>query len=220
MKAKDVLKILGISRPTLHKYAKEGRIKINEKLQSNFYDYDEDSVYSLIGKRKIKSKRKIISYARVSTQNQKEQLKEQNQRLYDSCISRGIALDMQFFDIKSGMSSDRKQFQEMIKLIIKGEIELIVIENKDRLVRFGYDILETIFRYFGTKILVLNNVLENKTYEQELTDDLISIIHYFSMKQYSHRRKLNKLRKQLEKDLKENVNKNDLLITSIVNKSK
>lgn len=57
---------------------------------------------------------------------------------------------------------------------------------------------------FGTKILVLNDVLENKSYEQELTEDLISIIHYFTMKNYSHRRKLNKLRKEIEKS-KENV---------------
>lgn len=75
---------------------------------------------------------------------------------------------------------------------------MVVIENKDRLVRFGYEILEQIFKYFGCTILVLNDVLENKTYEQELTDDLISIIHYFTMKSYSHRRKLNKIRKELE----------------------
>lgn len=96
------------------------------------------------------------------------------------------------------MSSDRKDFQEVLRLIIKGEVELLVIENKDRLVRFGYEILESIFKYFGTKILVLNDILENKSYEQELTEDLISIIHYFAMKNYSHRRKLNKLRKELE----------------------
>lgn len=54
------------------------------------------------------------------------------------------------------------------------------------------------FKYFGCKIIVLNDVLENKNYEQELTEDLISIIHYFSMKNYSHRRKLNKLIKELE----------------------
>lgn len=96
------------------------------------------------------------------------------------------------------MTSDRKDFQEVVRMIIQGEVELLVIENKDRLVRFGYEILESIFKYFGTKILVLNDILENKSYEQELTEDLISIIYYFTMKNYSHRRKLNKLRKELE----------------------
>lgn len=96
------------------------------------------------------------------------------------------------------MTSDRKEFQDVIRMIIQGEVELLVLENKDRLVRFGYEILEQIFKYFGCKILVLNDILENKTYEQELTEDLISIIHYFTMKNYSHRRKLNKLRKEIE----------------------
>ena len=66
------------------------------------------------------------------------------------------------------------------------------------------------FKYFGTSILVLNNDEFNKTYEQELTDDLIAIIHYFSMKSYSHRRKLNKLRKELELSEKENKQPNNI----------
>ena len=198
MKANQVLKILGISRSTLYRYKRDGIIKTSAKFNDNFYEYDDDSVYALIGQKKQKKDKKIISYARVSTQNQKKQLVEQNQRIYDSCISRGLQLDQQFSDIKSGMTSDRKEFQEVLQMIIRGDVELLVIENKDRLVRFGYEILEQIFKYFGTKILVLNDILENKSYEQELTEDLISIIHYFTMKNYSHRRKLNKLRKELE----------------------
>lgn len=198
MKAREVLKILGITQQTLWNYAKSGKVKIKSKLSRSYYDYDDDSVYALIGQKKEKKDKKIISYARVSTQNQKRQLVEQNQRIYDSCVSRGLTLDQQFSDIKTGMSADRKQFQEVLQLIIRGEVELLVLENKDRLVRFGYEILEQMFKYFGCKILVLNDILENKTYEQELTEDLISIIHYFTMKNYSHRRKLNKLRKELE----------------------
>ena len=198
MKAKEVLKLLGITQQTLWNWSKSGKIKVVSKLSRTYNEYDNDSVYALIGQKSKKKNRLVISYARVSTQKQKKQLDEQNQRIYDSCISRGLKLDKQFSDIKSGMSNDRKDFQEILRLIIQGEVELLIIENKDRLVRFGYEILEQIFKYFGTKILVLNDILENKTYEQELTEDLISIIHYFIMKNYSHRRKLNKLRKELE----------------------
>ena len=198
MKAKEVLKLLGITQQTLWNWSKSGKIKVVSKLSRTYNEYDDDSVYALIGQKSKKKNRLVISYARVSTQKQKKQLDEQNQRIYDSCISRGLKLDKQFSDIKSGMSNDRKDFQEILRLIIQGEVELLIIENKDRLVRFGYEILEQIFKYFGTKILVLNDILENKTYEQELTEDLISIIHYFTMKNYSHRRKLNKLRKELE----------------------
>ena len=199
MKAKDVLKILNISRITLMKYLKLGYISAI-KLPNGQYDYNDATVYAFIGQKKEKKNKKIISYSRVSTQNQKSQLKEQTQRIYNSCVSKGIKLDEQIEDIKSGMSSDRKGFNYVCQEIIKGNVELLVIENKDRLLRFGYEIFEDFFKYFGTKILVLNDTLENKTYEQELTEDLISIIHYFTMKSYSHRRKLNKLRKELENE--------------------
>ena len=198
MKANKVLKVLGISRSTLYRYKKDGIIKIKTKFNDNFYEYDDDSVYRLLGD-STKSKNKlIVSYARVSTQNQKKQLVEQNQRIYESCISRGLKLDKQFSDIKSGMSADRQEFQELLNDIIRNKIDTVVIENKDRLVRFGYEILEYVCKCHGCKILVLNDILENKSYEQELTEDLISIIHYFTIKNYSHRRKLNKLRKELE----------------------
>ena len=197
MKAKEVRSILGITQQTLYNWTKEGKIKF-QKISDHLNIYDDNSVYALIGNKQNKKNRKIISYSRVSTQNQKEQLKEQTQRIYDSCISRGIKLDKQLEDIKSVMSEDRPAFQELIQMVIKNEVELVVIENKDRLIRFGYSTVESIFKYFGTKIMVLNDTIENKTYEQELTEDLISIIHYFTMKSYSHRRKLNKLRKDLE----------------------
>ena len=180
-----------------NKYVKEGTIKVT-KMKNGYYNYDDDSVYAFIGLKKKKHNSKIISYARVSNQNQKEQLKAQSNRIYESCISKGIVLDEQIEDIKSGMSFDRKGFDKLCQEVIRGNVEMIVIENKDRLIRFGYSTVESIFKYFGTKIMVLNDTIENKTYEQELTEDLISIIHYFTMKSYSHRRKLNKLRKDLE----------------------
>ena len=198
MKANKVLKVLGISRSTLYRYKKDGIIKIKTKFNENFYEYDDDSVHRLLGDSTKSKNELIVSYARVSTQNQKKQLVEQNQRIYESCISRGLKLDKQFSDIKSGMSADRQEFQELLNDIIRNKIDTVVIENKDRLVRFGYEILEYVCKCHGCKILVLNDILENKSYEQELTEDLISIIHYFTMKNYSHRRKLNKLRKELE----------------------
>ena len=209
MKAKDVLKILDVTRATLCKYVREGIIKVNKK-GNGYYDYDEDSVYAFIGQKKTKHNTKIISYSRVSTQNQKNQLKEQTQRIYNSCTNKGITLDEQIEDIKSGMSFDRPGFDKLCQEVIKGNVKLIVIENKDRLVRFGFEMFEKFFKYFGTDILVLNKDELNKTYEQELTEDLISIIHYFSMKSYSHRRKLNKLRKELELSEKKEQQSTDI----------
>ena len=201
MKANEVLKILGITRPTLTKYVKTGLIKINV-LPTGRYNYDDNSVFSFIGQKIKKRGESVISYARVSTQSQKKQLIEQNKRIYESCISRGLDLEKQYSDIKSGMNADRKEFQEVCERIIKGEISLLVIENKDRLTRFGFDLLEQFFKYFGTKILILNDEISNKSYEEELTEDLIFTINYFTEKTPYHRKILNKLRKELENDKK------------------
>ena len=199
MKSSEVLKKLGVTRTTLCEYVKKGVIKVTKK-KNGQYDYDEQSVYEFLGMKFEKKNKVNVSYSRVSTQSQKEQLKEQTLRIYNSCILRGIKLEEQIEDIKSGMDASRKGFQKLIERVIKGEIGLLVIENKDRLTRFNFDTLEYIFKYYGTQIVVLNDSLDNKTYEQELTEDLISIIHYFTMKSYSHRGKLNKIRKELEED--------------------
>lgn len=84
---------------------------------------------------------------------------------------------------------NRNQFNQLLDMVINNEINTVIIENKDRLVRFGFDLIETIFTKHGTNIVIVSEA-ENKTYEQELTDDLISIIHYYSMKSYNNRRKL------------------------------
>ena len=203
MKAKEVLKLLNITRVTLCTYVRKGLIKVT-KTPTGQYIYNDEDVYSFIGLKKKRNNKLIISYSRVSTQSQKNQLKEQTNRIYNSCINLGITLDEQIEDIKSGMSYDRKGFQRLCQLVIEGKVQLIIIENKDRLIRFGFEIFEQFFKYFGTTIKILNDNIENKTYEQELTEDLISIIHYFTMKSYSHRRRLNKLRKELENETKHN----------------
>lgn len=207
MKSCEVLEKLGITRVTLCDYVKRGVIKATKK-KNGQYDYDEASVYEFLGMKFEKKNKVNISYSRVSTQSQSEQLKEQTLRIYNSCISRGIELEEQIEDIKSGMDANRKGFQKLLERVIKGEVGLVVVENKDRLTRFNFDTLEYIFKYYGTQIVVLNDSLDNRTYEQELTEDLISIIHYFTMKSYSHRRKLNKIRKELEEGQK-NGNKNN-----------
>lgn len=195
MKAKDVLKILQITRPTLSKYVKDGTIQTRSK-HNGQYVYDDESVYAFVGLKTKKTKRINVIYARTSNPP-KRYTEEQANRVLNYCTSNGITIDRQILDVKSGMNFQRDGLSELIQLIVKCKVELIVIENKDRLCRFGFDLFEQFCKYYKTKILVVNDISE-KSYEQELTEDLISIIHYFSMKSYSHRRKLNKLQRDIE----------------------
>lgn len=194
MKANEVRKILGVTQKTINAYVKSG--KLNPLVvNSHHYEYDRDEVYSLIKK----SKERInVTYARVSLPKQKKDLETQNERLYDFALRNGYTIKEQLQDVKSGMAfSERKNFMKLIDMVTEDTVEYVIVENKDRLTRFGFELLREVFKRHGTTIIVMSE-MENKSYEQELTDDLISIIHYYSMKSYSNRRKLHNAEKALK----------------------
>ena len=129
---------------------------------------------------------------------QKGDLERQKERLYSYAISNAYTISKQFSDIKSGMEFEkRKDFMNLLNMVCENRIKTVIVENKDRLVRFGFNLLEEVFKLHGTEIVVISET-PNKSYEQELTDDLISIIHYYSMKSYSNRRKFNNAEKVLK----------------------
>lgn len=196
MNIKEVRQILKVTNRTICNYVRSGKIRFT-KINERHYIYNDEDVYKMIGK---KTEIRInVTYARVSLNKQKKDLINQSERIYSYAISSGIPIARQYEDIKSGMNfNDRKQFNLLINEIIDKKIGTIVVENKDRLCRFGFDLFENFCKQFKTQIVVASEV-ESKTYEQELTDDLISIVHYFSMKSYSNRRKLNKIRLELLK---------------------
>lgn len=193
MKAKEVKELLNVTQKTLNNYIKNGKLRVN-KINTHNYDYNSDDVYNILGKHK---ERINVTYSRVSLHKQKNDLISQTERLYNFSISNGYKITKQYKDIKSGMSFDRKEFNNLLNEITLYKIDKIIIENKDRLCRFGFDLLESLCKKYGTEIIVTSDV-ENKSYEQELTDDLLAIIHYFSMKSYSNRRKINKLKECFE----------------------
>jgi predicted site-specific integrase-resolvase len=196
MKAKEVKKILEITQPTLSYYVTHNMIRVS-KINPYHYIYNDQDVLAMAGKAQEATVRYNVTYSRVSLPKQKNDLVSQKQRLYNFAISSGIKIEKELSDVKSGMNfSDRKDFNMLLSEVITGKIDTVVIENKDRLARFGFELIEKLFGSFNTKIIVVSNA-DNISYEQELTQDLISIIHHFSMKSYSNRRKLNKLKQDL-----------------------
>ena len=196
MKAKDVLRILNITHKTLGNYVKNGRLN-PVRINSNHYEYDAEEVYAILGKNK---ERYNVSYSRVSNRRYKDELKIQTQKLYDFAISNGFQLKEQIEDIKSGLKfSDRKGFVTLLKKVINYEVKNVFVENEDRLTRFGFSLIKLLFEQYGTKIVVLSEEM-NRTYEQELMDDLLHVIEYYSMKPISDKKKLNDAAKALKQD--------------------
>ena len=201
MKAKEVLKILCISRPTLTKYVKTGVIKAT--LQTNGdYDYDEESVLKKSGI--DTTLRKCIIYGRVSTQKQKKDLENQLQILTEFANSNGYCVDKVYSDIASGLTFDRENFQKILFEVLDRKVKTLIIRDKDRLSRVSFEMWKSLFRNFNCEIIVMNELQNNKSEEQEIFEDIISMIHCFSMRMYSLRRK--KKIQLVEEDLKNELN--------------
>lgn len=184
MKAAEVLKVLRISRGTLSKYVKEGRIKTLPSCTS-WNEYDDNDVYSLINKKE----RKILIYARVSTSKQKQDLENQIESIKLYSAAKGYKISGIYKDIASGISFDkRNDFIEMLNLILNNEVEKVIISYKDRLSRIGFDLFKKLFSAFGCNIEVMYESSDKTTDEKEIFEEIISLLHCYSMKMYSKRR--------------------------------
>lgn len=184
MKSYDVLRILGISRPTLTKYVKNGTIRTT-KLSNGRYEYNEEDVYKFLNK---DCKRKTVIYARVSTKNQKKDLNNQINMLKQFCFDSGYVLNGIYSDIASGISfENRKDFFKLLEEIINGKVERVIITYKDRLSRVGFELFYHLFLRFNTQIIVMSEIGSNKLDSEEIFEEIISLLHCYSMKLYSKR---------------------------------
>ncbi len=186
MKTKDVLRILGITRPTLTKYVKNGTIGITE-LPNGRYDYNEEDVYKFLNK---DCKRKTVIYARVSTNKQKKDLENQIDMLKQFCFMNGYTLNGIYSDIASGISfENRNDFFKLLDEVIAGKVDKVVISYKDRLSRVGFELFEHLFLRFNTQIIVVSDIGNSKLDSEEIFEEIVSLLHCYSMKLYSNRNK-------------------------------
>jgi predicted site-specific integrase-resolvase len=172
LKPKEVCQKLGISYCTLQSYVKKGYIQ-PVILQSGKWRFREEDVEKLMG---IVRKRKVILYARVSSNTQKDYLINQVKYLEEDVKE----YDQVITDVGSSLNMKRKGFIKLLRMILNNEVSKIVIAYPDRLVRFGFEIIEEICKAHNCEIVVLNK--EDKTPEQEVIEDLISILVSFSGK--------------------------------------
>lgn len=185
MQPKEVMQILHITRPTLSSYVKSGKLKVTRKANGR-YDYDAESVYNLLNK---DVERKTYIYARVSTPKQKADLKNQVDMLKQFCFMNGYAISGIFQDIASGISFEkRKEFFTMLDDIIAGRVKRVVIAYKDRLSRVGFDLFYYLFQKYHCEIIVMSEVGSEKLDSQEIFEEIIGLLHCYSMKLYSSRR--------------------------------
>ena len=192
VKGKEIKQVLGLSNQALYERKKKNTIKHKTVDGVHFYWLSENP------NTEIKINDLNVIYCRVSNTKQKSDLDRQELILKEYAISTGYKPDYVFKDIASGMNENRNDFNKLLSLVFEKKVNKIFVSYKDRLTRFGFNYFENIFKLFNTEIVVVN-LTKEEDFQGELTQDLISIIHHFSMKMYSNRRKqLNELKRQLE----------------------
>lgn len=192
IKLQDMANRLGVSIKTLQRWDREG-ILVAKRTPTNRRYYTEDQYLSYVGKSQPKGL--ILAYTRVSSRNQLDDLTSQIEFLKQFVNAKGEILDEVISDIGSGLNYNRKNWNKLLlDYVAKGLVSKIYITYKDRFVRFGFEWFERFCNYYNCEIVVVKN--ETTSPQQELVDDLISIIHVFSCRIYS----LRKYKKGLKED--------------------
>ena len=189
-KPKEMAEKLGVTVRTLQKWDCSGKLPAYRTPTNRRY-YTEEQYLAYIGADRAKD-RKVVAYARVSTRNQKDDLKNQVQFIQTFANGKGIILDETIEDFGSGLDYKRKKWLELLEAVDRNEIGTIFVTYKDRFIRFGYDYFEHFCRNHQTKLIALNN--KESSPVQELIDDLVSIIHVFSSRLYGLRKYQSKIK--------------------------
>lgn len=191
-------KLIARTPQTLRNWDNSGKLKPHHTGAGGYRYYSHEQLKELL-KIKDDSKDKIIiGYCRVSSNKQKDDLQRQidNMKLYLETLKKPYEI---IYDIGSGINYSKKGIRDLIKRITANQVEKIVVLYKDRLLRFGYELVEYMANLYGCEIEVIDNT--EKTEEQELVEDLIQIVTVFSCRLQGKR--ANKARKMIQELVEE-----------------
>ena len=176
---KKVTEILGVTAQTLRNWDKEGKLKPSYVKSNGYRYYSEDSILSYTQERKTKKNLNVVGYARVSSKKQSEDLERQINNLNTYISSKYDSFDI-ITDIGSGINYNKPGLKKLIEKINKKEVDLIIVLYKDRLLRFGFELVEYFAELNNVKIEILDKTDKNQ--DEELVEDLLQIITVFSCK--------------------------------------
>jgi len=170
-------KLAGKSIQTLRLWDNEGKLKPHHKTDGGHRYYSEQQINQVFQVPLIKKNKKVVGYCRVSSNKQKDDLERQIENVKTYMIAKGYQFEI-ITDIGSGINYNKKGLNQLIDMITNSEVEKIIALYKDRLLRFGFEIIENLCNKYGTTIEIIDNT--EKTEEQELVEDLVQIVTIFS----------------------------------------
>jgi predicted site-specific integrase-resolvase len=186
-------KLVGKTPQTLRNWDKKGLLIPHHTGANGYRYYSHDQLKQVLNIKEDKKSKVIIGYCRVSSYKQKDDLQRQveNMKLYLDKQNKNYEI---IEDIGSGINYTKKGLRTLLRKIVNNEVEKVVVLYKDRLLRFGFELVEYIANLYGCEIEVIDST--EKTEQQELVEDLVQIITVFSCKLQGKR--ANKARKMIE----------------------
>lgn len=178
-------KELGVSIPTLRRWEAEGIIH-SERTLKGHRRYELAHLRGLKPYEASKTNRPTLCYARVSSQDQKEDLVRQVGLLESFCAANGWTYEV-VQDLGSGLNYNKRGLQVLIKRICSGTVGRLVLTHKDRLLRFGSELIFSLCEAFNTEVVIINQGDRPLRFEEELTQDVLEIITVFSARLYGSR---------------------------------
>ena len=199
-------KILGVSAQTLRNWDANGKLHPHHTSTNGYRYYSHEQLNQVMNV-KPNLNRVTIGYCRVSSHKQKDDLERQIENVRTYLIAKGQPFEI-ISDIGSGINYKKKGLKELIKLITQNKVEKVVVLYKDRLLRFGFELVEYIASLYNCEIEIMDNT--EKPEQQELVEDLVQIITVFSCKLQGKRaNKARKLVKELIEEGGEDDDKNN-----------
>ena len=198
-RSKEFCSKIKVSMKTLENLEKKGIIEPIRKGHLRYYTEEHVEKYFGIKNEKEEKNKKVIAYYRVSTNSQKKEMLNQRKTIESFSISKGIVINEYLSDIGSGMNFKRKNFLKIIDMIENKEISKLIVTYKDRLTRFAFDLIEERCKTNNVELIVIN--IESTSPQQELVEDLMTIIHVFSCRLYGLRKYKNKIKKDLDQEI-------------------
>ena len=194
---------IGKTIQTLRNWDKKGILKPSHVTKGGTRYYSEEQLNHFLGLKSEKQiNKKIIGYCRVSSHKQKDDLERQIENVKTYMYAKGYQFEI-ITDIGSGINYNKKGLNQIIDMVTNSEVEKIVVLYKDRLIRFGYELIENLCDKFGTVIEIIDST--EKTDEQELVEDLVQIVTVFSCRLQGKR--ANKAKKMIKELLEDDKSK-------------
>jgi len=178
-------KELGVSIPTLRRWEAEGKIH-SERTPNGHRRYDLAQLRGLKPYEASKTNRPTLCYARVSSHDQKEDLLRQVALLETFCAANGWTYEV-LQDLGSGLNYNKKGLQQLIQRICSGTVGRLVLTHKDRLLRFGSELVFSLCETFQTEVVLINQGELPLRFEEELAQDVVEISTVFSARLYGSR---------------------------------